>query len=174
MLLESIFGQMLNYYLWLLGLTLAFSSSVIFFKLYLRSKGTPLGRVAFYVSINSFLWSIAIAVLLVPSMTMSGVYTDVFLVGVFLGGRRIYRRGVLPSDDSVASHAEWRWEISRPSRLLCIVRFGICSCLPKCYSLCVKHSHLDRSNEGTIDLWRGRDHLPYWIPHHATPIKTSS
>jgi hypothetical protein len=77
---------MLNYYLWLLGLTLAFSSSVIFFKLYIRSKGTPLGRVAFYVSINSFLWSIAIAVLLVPSMTMSGIYTDVFLLVSSLAG----------------------------------------------------------------------------------------
>ena len=85
-MLENIFGNILNYYLWLLALTLSFSSSIIFFKLYIRSRGTPLGKVAFYISINSFLWSIAIAVLSVPSMMMVGVYSDIFLVATFLAG----------------------------------------------------------------------------------------
>ncbi len=85
-LLEGIFGQALNYYFWLLALTLAFSSSVIFFKLYLKSKGTPLGKVALYISINSFLWSISVAVLSVPSITMIGIYTDIFLVATSVAG----------------------------------------------------------------------------------------
>ena len=174
-MLESIIlGQVLNYYLWLLALTLAFSSSIIFFKLYAKSRGTPLGRVAFYISINSFLWSIAIAVLSVPSMTMVGIYTDIFLVATSLAGVAsivaAYYRAVIqwlltPSSDGKSRDH---------SCLLRIMRFDICSCLLQCHSLCVEHSFLERSNEGTIDLGRHRDHLPYWIPHHASPIKTSS
>ncbi len=85
-MLDGIFGQALNYYFWLLALTLAFSSSIMFFRLYLRSKGTPLGKVAFYVSLNSLLWSISVAVLSVPSITMVGVYTDIFLIATSAAG----------------------------------------------------------------------------------------
>ncbi len=85
-MLDGTFGQALNYYFWLLALTLAFASSVIFFKLYLKSKGTPLGKVAFYVAINSFLWSMAVGVLSVPSITMVGIYTDIFLLVTSLAG----------------------------------------------------------------------------------------
>ncbi len=85
-MLENIYGMVLNYYLWLFALTLAFSSSILFLKLYVRSRGTPLGKVAFYISLNSLLWSIAIAVLSVPSMMMVGIYTDIFLVATSLAG----------------------------------------------------------------------------------------
>ncbi len=98
-LLDTIFGNMLNYYLWLIALTLAFSSSFLFFKLYLRAKGTPLGKVAFYISVNSFLWSMAIAVLSIPSMTMVGIYTDIFLITTCLAGVAsvlgAYYRGII-------------------------------------------------------------------------------
>ncbi len=78
---EFIAEQALNYYLWLLTLTLSFSSSIIFFKLYLKSRGTPLGKGAFYVSINSILWTIAIGFLSVwvSSMAMLGTPAWIFL-----------------------------------------------------------------------------------------------
>ncbi len=78
---DFIVEQALNYYLWLLTLTLSLSSSIIFFKLYLNSRGTPLGRGAFYVSINSILWTIAIGFLSlwVSSMAMLGAPAWIFL-----------------------------------------------------------------------------------------------
>ncbi len=84
--LEEVLALVSNYYLWLLTLTLVFASSIIFFKLYQRSRQTPLGRASFFNAVSAFLWSLAIAVLSVPSIIMAGVFSTAFLVATSLAG----------------------------------------------------------------------------------------
>ncbi len=83
---EIVLEQPFNYYLWLLTLTLSFSSSIQFYRLYVSTKGTPLGKVAFFISINSFLWSLALGFLAVASITMIGVDSWIFLTIVATAG----------------------------------------------------------------------------------------
>lgn len=78
---SSIFDQVMLYDLWLLSLTLSISASLILFSLYLRSKGTPIGRNAFYVSLSSLLWSFALVAYAIPSIEKVEVYVGIFLVG---------------------------------------------------------------------------------------------
>ena len=78
-MLQTIFEHGIIYYLWLLTLSLAFAQSIILVHLYLKSKGTPIGRLAFYISLSSLMWSIATAVYAVSFMQAAETYIGAFL-----------------------------------------------------------------------------------------------
>lgn len=66
------------YNLWLWTLALNFGSSLILLSSYLKSKGTPIGRSAFYFCIGSFLWSIAVTVITIPVIEENGFFFNYF------------------------------------------------------------------------------------------------
>ncbi len=66
------------YNLWLWTLALNFGSSLILLNNYLKSKGTPIGRSAFYFFLSSFLWSIAVTVITIPIIEENGFFLNYF------------------------------------------------------------------------------------------------
>ena len=66
------------YSLWLFTLALTLASSIILFNYYRKSKGTPLGRTAFYFFLNSFWWSIASFLITIPLITTIGIVESYF------------------------------------------------------------------------------------------------
>src|SRR3990172_6395407 len=85
-MLETVFDHGVIYYLWLLTLTLAFAQSIILINLYLKSKGTPIGRLAFYTSLSSLMWSAATVVFAVRSIQEAEVFVGVFLFITTIAG----------------------------------------------------------------------------------------
>ncbi len=65
-----------NVWLWTLALNLA--SSLILVHNYTNSKGTPIGRNAFYFSINSFLWTITSMIITIPILERNNLVGNYF------------------------------------------------------------------------------------------------
>ena len=83
---EFIFDQLLLFYLWIITLSLALSSSITFTIFYSKIKRTIMGRVAFFVSICFLLWGVAAIVLAVPSVAEIQIYIAIFLIFASLAG----------------------------------------------------------------------------------------
>ena len=66
------------YNLWLWTLALNFASSLILLNNYIKSKGTPIGRSAFYFFLNSFLWSITATIITIPIIEENGFFLNYF------------------------------------------------------------------------------------------------
>jgi hypothetical protein len=87
---EQIMDFMLDfglYSLWLFTFALTLASSLILFNYYLKSRGTPLGRTAFYFFLNSFWWSVASALMTIPIISTTGLAESYFyLIFPFMAG----------------------------------------------------------------------------------------
>jgi hypothetical protein len=66
------------YSLWMFTFALTLTSSIILLNYYINSKGTPLGRTAFYFFLNSFWWSVASAWITIPIITTMGFVRSYF------------------------------------------------------------------------------------------------
>jgi len=66
------------YNLWLWTLALNFGSSLILVNNYIKSKGTPIGRSAFYFFLGSFLWSITATGITIPIIEENGFFFNYF------------------------------------------------------------------------------------------------
>lgn len=75
------------YSLWLFTLALTLASSIILFNYYQKSKGTPLGRTAFYFFLNSMWWSVASFLITIPIIeTIGFVQSYFYLFFPFMAG----------------------------------------------------------------------------------------
>jgi hypothetical protein len=68
------------YVLWMFTLALSFTSSIVLFSHYLRSKATPIGRTAFYFFLNSFWWSVTSTIVTLPIITTNDFSRNYFFL----------------------------------------------------------------------------------------------
>jgi hypothetical protein len=68
------------YFLWLWTLALNFASSLILVNNYIKSRGTPIGRSAFYFFLSAFLWGITALVFTIPTLEKNNVGQNYLLL----------------------------------------------------------------------------------------------
>jgi hypothetical protein len=68
------------YILWMFTLALSFTSSMVLFSHYLKSKATPIGRTAFYFFLNSFWWSVTSTIVTLPIITTNDFSRNYFFL----------------------------------------------------------------------------------------------
>lgn len=66
------------YNLWLWTLALNFASSLLLVDSYIKSKGTPIGKSAFYFFLGSLLWGITTMAITIPILQASETFGDWF------------------------------------------------------------------------------------------------